>query len=220
MNRKESEKLTREVLRLRLGAAKLAMTGNKAALVERLYLHLRDPSSETEPEHEDLGRFGPRRRKRSSRRDGKSRSKRHHRHRSSSSSTSSTDSPLISCVSTPARRMVKKIKRGEYTDFDTLLSPTDDAVPGQAVAPKKSRKTKRQVCDLQSWLEAWNIYLAIRIQTAPKTTLQLVKYQTIVCQLFSAYPAASALKYDRLFREAAARSKSTTFQWDGLKETP
>ena len=114
--------------------------------------------------------------------------------------------------------MVKKIKRGEYTDFNKLLSPTDDALPGQAVALKKSRKTKRQVFDLQSWQEAWNIYLAIRIQTAPKTTLQLVKYQTIVCQLFSAYPAASALKYDRLFREAAARSKSTTFQWDGLKE--
>ena len=94
-----------------------------------------------------------------------------------------------------------KIKRGEYTDFDKWLSPTDDAVPGQAVAPKKSRKTKR---DLQSWLEAWNIYLAIQIQTAPKTALQLVKYQTIVCQLLSAYPVASALKYDRLFCEAAA----------------
>ena len=91
-------------------------------------------------------------------------------------------------------------------------------MPGQAVAPKKSRKTKRQVCNLQSWLEAWNIYLAIRIQTAPKPELQLVKYQTIVCQLFSAYPAASALKYDRLFQEAVARSKSTTFQWDVLKE--
>ena len=89
---------------------------------------------------------------------GKSRSKRHYWHRNSSSSGSSTDSPLISCVSTPARRMVKKIKRGEYTDFDKWLSPTDDAVPGQAVAPKKSRKTKRQICDLQSWLEVWNIY--------------------------------------------------------------
>ena len=89
---------------------------------------------------------------------GISPSKRHYRHRNSSSSGSSTDSPLISCVSTPARRMVKKIKRGEYTDFDKWLSPTDDAVPGQAVAPKKSRKTKRQLCDLQSWLEVWNIY--------------------------------------------------------------
>ena len=39
------------VLRLRLGAAKLATTGNKAALVERL---LPAPSSETEPEREDV----------------------------------------------------------------------------------------------------------------------------------------------------------------------
>ena len=51
MNRKELEKLTCEV---RLGAAKLATTGNKAALVERLYQHLRDPSSETEPEREGV----------------------------------------------------------------------------------------------------------------------------------------------------------------------
>ena len=110
----------------------------------------------------------------------------------------------------PRRRRKRKAHRGEYSDFDKLLSPTDDAVPEQAVALKKSRKTKRQVFDLQSWLEAWNSYLAIRIQTAPKTALQRVKYQTIVCQLFSACPAASALKYDRLLLDAAARSKSTT----------
>ena len=54
MNRKELEKLACEVLRLRLAAAKLAMTGNKVALVERLYLHLQDPSSKPEPEHEDV----------------------------------------------------------------------------------------------------------------------------------------------------------------------
>ena len=51
------------------------------------------------------------------------------------------------------RWMVKKIKRGGYTDFDKLLPPTDDTVPGQAVVPKKSHKYKRQVCDLPSWLE-------------------------------------------------------------------
>ncbi|KAL5509627.1 hypothetical protein EMCRGX_G005027 [Ephydatia muelleri] len=50
MNRKELEKLACEALRFQHGVAKLAMTGNKAALVERLYLHLQDPSSEPEPE--------------------------------------------------------------------------------------------------------------------------------------------------------------------------
>ena len=133
---------------------------------------------------------------------------------SESSNEGATTEPDVE-AEPPLRQEVepskRKAHRGEYSDFDKLLSPTDDAVPGQAVALKKSRKTKRQVFDLHSWLEAWNSYLAIRIQTAPKTALQLFKYQIIVCQLFSAYPAASALKYDRLFREAAARSKSTTF---------
>ncbi|KAL5509617.1 hypothetical protein EMCRGX_G005014 [Ephydatia muelleri] len=50
MNRKELEKLACEVLCLHLGVAKLVTMGNKAALVERLYLHLQDPSSEPEPE--------------------------------------------------------------------------------------------------------------------------------------------------------------------------
>eukprot|EP00731_Ephydatia_muelleri_P036872 Em0342g5a len=54
MNRKELEKLACEVLHLWLGVAKLAMTENKAALVERLYLHLQDPSSKPEPEREDV----------------------------------------------------------------------------------------------------------------------------------------------------------------------
>ena len=36
------------------------MIGNKAALVERLYLHLQDPSSsEPEPEHEDVPNATP-----------------------------------------------------------------------------------------------------------------------------------------------------------------
>ena len=53
MHRRDLEKLTCEVLRLRLGAAKLVMMGNKAALVERLYQHLRETSSELEPERDD-----------------------------------------------------------------------------------------------------------------------------------------------------------------------
>eukprot|EP00731_Ephydatia_muelleri_P034982 Em0089g13a len=54
MNRKELEKLACEVLHLWLGVAKLASTGNKVVLVERLYLHLQDPSSKPEPEREDV----------------------------------------------------------------------------------------------------------------------------------------------------------------------
>eukprot|EP00731_Ephydatia_muelleri_P038297 Em0709g2a len=59
MNRKELEKLACEVLHLWLGMAKLATTGNKVALVERLYLQLQDPSSKPEPERKDVPNATP-----------------------------------------------------------------------------------------------------------------------------------------------------------------
>ena len=111
-------------------------TGNKAALAERL---LPAPSSETEPEREDVPDTTP-----------------ESEDSSESSSEGVTTEPDVEAEPPPRpeveprRRRKRKAHRGEYTDFDKLLSPTDDALPGQAVAPKKSRKTKRQVCDLQS----------------------------------------------------------------------
>lgn len=108
------------------------------------------------------------------------------------------------------------IKRGKYAHFEKLLSPLDD--PSSLPGGKQKGKNMRQVCDLGSWLEAWNIFVAIRVQIAPKTALELVKYQSIICQMFSVHSAAAALKYDKLFRQAAARNKQQTIHWDTLKE--
>ena len=53
----------------------------------------------------------------------------------------------------------------------------------------EAKESKRRVVDFPSWMEAWNIFLAIRVQTAPQTAPQLVKYHTIITQLFSSYSA-------------------------------
>ena len=73
-------------------------------------------------------------------------------------------------------------------------------------------------CNLGSWFEAWNIFIAIRIQIAPNTALELVKYQSIICQLFLVYSVAASLKYDKLFRQAAARENQQALRWDVLNE--
>eukprot|EP00731_Ephydatia_muelleri_P033689 Em0035g26a len=52
----------------------------------------------------------------------------------------------------------------------------------------------------------------------PNTALELVKYQSIICQLFSVYSVAASLKYDKLFRQAAARDNQQALRWDVLKE--
>ena len=123
--------------------------------------------------------------------DRRRRNKRHRRrHRSRSTHCHGFPQALASpCAPTPNRREIRKIKRGKYVLFDKLLPPLDDGQMGQAA---KKGCTKRQVSDLSSWMEAWNIFAATRIQVAPQTALELVKYQNIICQLFTAYSSCSS----------------------------
>ena len=94
----------------------------------------------------------------------KSKSIRHKRHHHSKSrDRSCLNAPFTTMVPTPSRREVKRIKKGKYAHFDKLLSPIDDL--SSLSVGKRKGKDRRQVCDLGSWFEAWNILIAIRIQT-------------------------------------------------------
>ena len=66
---------------------------------------------------------------------------------------------------------------------------------------KKSRKEKRQVTDIISWLEAWNRYLVCRIAHTPSMAVELARYQAVMCMclLFACYPPAACIEYDWLF---------------------
>ena len=75
------------------------------------------------------------------------------------------------------------------------------------------KKSKRQVTDITSWLEAWNHYLVCRLAHTPSMAVELAKYQAVV---FARYPPAACIEYDRLFRQAAARDRS--LRWDVPKE--
>eukprot|EP00731_Ephydatia_muelleri_P009454 Em0005g40a len=46
----------------------------------------------------------------------------------------------------------------------------------------------------------------------------MIKYQAIMCQLFSSYPVGVCIKYDSLFRQAVARDKARLIPWDQVKE--
>ena len=149
-----------------------------------------------------------------------SRNRHRHHHRRRRSSTFS-DPPFISCSATPAKYLLKRIRRGKFVTFDKLLLPVLDEtlVVGQAAKrTRDSRSAKRRVVDLATWLEAWNIFLAVRLQVSPSSALQLAKYQAIMCQLFSSYPVGVCIKYDSLFRQAVARDKSHLTPWGQVKD--
>ena len=129
----------------------------------------------------------------------------HHRRRRSSSLESFSDLPFISCAATPAKYLIKQIRRGKFVGFDKLLLPVldesitvDQAVGQAAKRIRDTRPARRRVVDLVTWLEAWNIFFPVRLQVSPSSALQLAKYQTIMCQLFSSYPVGVCIKYDSL----------------------
>ena len=59
-----------------------------------------------------------------------------------------------------------------------------------------------------SWMEAWNIYLAILIDHSPVRTSQLVAYQKIITSASIQYPLAAWLNCDVQFRTLAASDPS------------
>ena len=118
-----------------------------------------------------------------------SRHRRHHRRcRRSSSLEEFFVSPLPTCVITLSKHLVRRIKKGKFTNFNCLLGPGNEegwgALQLQGKRKGEKKASKQWVGDLASWMEAWNVYLAIRVQSATHLAQQHIKYQAIITQLF------------------------------------
>ena len=129
------------------------------------------------------------------------------------------------------RRTQERILAGEYVVFDSLLpevlrsSPTSpsmgfsiqsaDGTPFRLVDAQEpvSRATKRRVCDLSTWLEAWTTYLNVVLQAAPHRLTELLGYQAIIVEANRRYFADGWMDYDRQFRASAASSPQAK-PWD------
>ena len=101
----------------------------------------------------------------SSRHRSTRRSRQHHRRRSSSLEEFS-ESPFSSCVTAPTRHLVRRIRKGKFVKFDRLLPPVLDEVFTVQQGKRTGDKglSKRHIGDFANWVEAWNIFLAIRVQ--------------------------------------------------------
>ena len=124
-------------------------------------------------------------------------------------------------------RIREKIISGEFIDFATLLpnamfsgstgTETSKSLTVQltpvgndlSVRPQPSAK---KINSFASWMEAWNIYLAILINHSPARAPQLVAYQRIITSASTQYPLAAWLNYDIQFRTLAA--SDTSLRWD------
>ena len=62
----------------------------------------------------------------------------------------------------------------------------------------------RKITSFSSWMEAWNVYFALRVDFALSSAPSLIAYQRIITSASVSYPLQSWLNYDVQFRMLAA----------------
>ena len=70
-------------------------------------------------------------------------------------------------MTAPAKYLVRKIRQGKFIKLHKLLPPVlDKALTTQL--GKRSGGSKRCIGDFASWMEAWCIFMAIRVHAFPE----------------------------------------------------
>ena len=131
------------------------------------------------------------------------------------------------CLPPVPQRLRKRIIKGEFIDFITLLpkamfssgielhnansftvqlpSNSGDLSVHTAVKPKR-------ITSFYDWMQAWNIYLGVCVDHMPSRAPSLVAYQRNITSASVQNPLKSWLTYDVQFRMLAASGPS--LQWD------
>ena len=122
--------------------------------------------------------------------------------------------PSQQCLPSVPQRLRKRIIKGEFIDFITLLPKAmfssgielDNANSFTVQLPSNSGdllvrtvvKPKR-ITSFSDWMQAWNIYLAVCVDHMPSRAPSLVAYQRIITSASVQYPLKSWLTYDVQF---------------------
>ena len=141
---------------------------------------------------------------------------------------SSQSRPLLVQPTLPPipAKIKEKIARSEYIYFTTLLSKSmlgasepqshtltlqlNPSRDNYSITPQAS--TCKRITSFSGWMEAWTLYLSVRVFLDPSCAPQLIAYQRIITTANSDHPLQSWINYDKKFRTQAANNPS--LRWD------
>ena len=102
---------------------------------------------------------------------------------------------FANCGTPLPQTTVKKISKGEYTDFNDLLydrsvhglspaalrlSVEEAAGEAPSLSISTQKTPKHVVTNLSTWMEAWNRAFPIMTAAQPSRAIQYIKYQTFI----------------------------------------
>ena len=124
-------------------------------------------------------------------------------------------------------RILGQISRGEFINFDTLLTASTSGMTDTPFTvtvqqgdeePQAMRlsQQKSRIHGFASWLAAWNIYLNAYSHYHAHMTSQLLHYQTTITRFNQSYPIPAWWAYDIQFLQS--RANDPTLRWDVIDE--
>ncbi|XP_057305537.1 uncharacterized protein LOC130642881 isoform X1 [Hydractinia symbiolongicarpus] len=153
--------------------------------------------------------------------------------------SSASLAPSASSLPAIPKRVLEKIRTGEYVNFDLLLPPglnssssalsslamddvgefdlrirEMDGRPTVSLNQKSFNKSK--VKDFHSWCLAWSNYFMCMLHYFPHLTSQLLGYQQMVVNFANQYEFSAVYIYDQLHRLQIANDP--TRKWDKFDE--
>ena len=87
-----------------------------------------------------------------------------------------------------------------------LSANASSSKPQLTLSQVKNPK-RRQIQDLQAWMEAWNLYVLVTVAHYPERALERLGYQQIICEVSTKFRPHIWLSYDSQFRALAAEIK-------------
>jgi len=137
---------------------------------------------------------------------------------------SSLPQPTLPPIPSKIQERIARGSKIKYIDFTSLLSRSIFGAPeyqsqtftlqlnpsGEKYSIQPTALTaSKKITSFTAWLEAWNVYLAVRISLDPFCAVHLVAYQRIINSANSHHPLHV---YDIKFRTKAANDPS--LRWD------
>ena len=122
---------------------------------------------------------------------------------------------------------LKQIRAHEFINFNSLLastlfSPDSDNIDDlrykidfsrkKGFSSKASNPARRSLCDLSSFMKAWNSFLKATLYFYPEMLDEMLGYQKLICELAARYKPVAWLAYDKEHRQACAINHN--LRWD------
>ena len=120
-------------------------------------------------------------------------------------------------------KLVARIVKGEFVDMVELLRDNVEAVrrgslqEGPIASQPHTKKTRREVPDLLSWVQCFGTYMGVIASKYPSWVYQFFAYQTLIVREARRCGGNSWQTYDSMFRQQVVGQANA--DWSKLNST-